>query len=716
MRGLASILLLMSVLVVTPNLASGEGTRLKGPKGVDYGEQGRSFGPVKESDTLWRIAVKIRPDNSVSIYQVMQALYEKNPDSFLDKNINHIRDGAYLKIPSLAEIRSIEPELARQKSDKDDAMWEKKKNGTLDSSTINLVEKKMTQARQSDVEDAKQEIKKELDELKQDQSVRLVDLQKKFKESVDNVETILAENNKLKSQLENISSELDGVKEQLGNDSLIQQQLREMLSMQNELLAQQKAEMLEKEAGFSWSKFISDPLTWIFLGSVPAIMMLVGGYLYIRNRKAAAQEPENIFDTPKPAVAPAPPPPPFETDSPDLMSMDDSLADDTLDDLLNDSIQLDDVHDNDDMLPEPDDILYEEDEPELDLDDFEGDSLLNQDELDGLLSDDLIFDDGSDELDDLVPDLESDAIDPNNILNEDDIDALLQQDFDSDDDLLPETDIEIDIPEELEPDDNVVDDVDIDGIMDELSASNTPVKDDDIDSLLEGNQQDDSDDLTSDLDDIDDLLNSVQADEALDNADIDDLLDSQPMTEQAIDDLLASDDDTLLDNDLPTSDADELGDDFDDIDSLLDAVNDTEKNKPSSVPSVDLSNDDLDDIDSILDAIDEAPSTEPDIEINIDGDNETNDLTDDLDSLLDTANDELDDILDSTDEASSVSSDIEINIDSNNEVNGITDDFEDLDSLLDTTNDALVDDLDDLDGLLDGNNDLIADPELTDIV
>ena len=158
MRGLSSILLLMSVLLM-PLSSADEGTRLKGPKGVDYGEQGRAYGPVKSSDTLWRIAVKVRPDNSVTIYQVMQALYEKNPDSFLDKNINHIRDGAYLKIPSMREIRSIEPELARQKSDQDDELWEKKKSGTLDSNEINLVEKKVTQARQSDVEEAKLEIK-----------------------------------------------------------------------------------------------------------------------------------------------------------------------------------------------------------------------------------------------------------------------------------------------------------------------------------------------------------------------------------------------------------------------------------------------------------------------------------------------------------------------------------------------------------------------------
>ena len=76
MRSLASIFLLVSILFSVSILA--EGTRLKGPKNVDYGKQGRSIGPVKQTDTLWRIAMKVRPDNSISIYQVMRALYEKN--------------------------------------------------------------------------------------------------------------------------------------------------------------------------------------------------------------------------------------------------------------------------------------------------------------------------------------------------------------------------------------------------------------------------------------------------------------------------------------------------------------------------------------------------------------------------------------------------------------------------------------------------------------
>ena len=164
MRGLAFICILAMALIAAP-VHTQDGTVLKGPKGVDLGLQGRSVGPIKSTDTLWRIAHKIRPSDSVSIYQVMQALYEKNPQAFLDNNLNHMRDGAYLKIPTLAEIRRVNPQLARQKSDQDDELWELKKSGKLDQATIDAADKRVTQARKVDVEEAREALTNELKSL-----------------------------------------------------------------------------------------------------------------------------------------------------------------------------------------------------------------------------------------------------------------------------------------------------------------------------------------------------------------------------------------------------------------------------------------------------------------------------------------------------------------------------------------------------------------------
>jgi pilus assembly protein FimV len=71
------------------------------------------------ADTLTSIAEQVRPDSSVSLQQTMLALQELNPDAFIDGNINRMRSGQVLRVPSREEIESIDPanavaEVSRQ--------------------------------------------------------------------------------------------------------------------------------------------------------------------------------------------------------------------------------------------------------------------------------------------------------------------------------------------------------------------------------------------------------------------------------------------------------------------------------------------------------------------------------------------------------------------------------------------------------------------------
>jgi pilus assembly protein FimV len=59
---------------------------------------------VKDGDTLWAIALQLRPSSSVSVQQTMLALQEANPTAFIGNNINLLRKGQVLRAPSLAEI------------------------------------------------------------------------------------------------------------------------------------------------------------------------------------------------------------------------------------------------------------------------------------------------------------------------------------------------------------------------------------------------------------------------------------------------------------------------------------------------------------------------------------------------------------------------------------------------------------------------------------
>lgn len=62
---------------------------------------------VRSNDTLWEIALRARPDSSVSVHQSMMALYRANPDAFINGNINRLRRGQVLRVPDAAEMKSL---------------------------------------------------------------------------------------------------------------------------------------------------------------------------------------------------------------------------------------------------------------------------------------------------------------------------------------------------------------------------------------------------------------------------------------------------------------------------------------------------------------------------------------------------------------------------------------------------------------------------------
>ena len=77
---------------------------------------------VDRGDTLSGIARQVRPNTELSIQQTMLALQRLNPDAFSDGNINRLYSGRVLRVPTLAEILSIDPsdaveEVTRQNQD-----------------------------------------------------------------------------------------------------------------------------------------------------------------------------------------------------------------------------------------------------------------------------------------------------------------------------------------------------------------------------------------------------------------------------------------------------------------------------------------------------------------------------------------------------------------------------------------------------------------------
>jgi len=68
---------------------------------------------VQRGDTAGRIAMANRPAN-VSLDQVLVAMLQANPSAFIDGNVNRIRAGAVVDLPSGAAAAAIDPREARQ--------------------------------------------------------------------------------------------------------------------------------------------------------------------------------------------------------------------------------------------------------------------------------------------------------------------------------------------------------------------------------------------------------------------------------------------------------------------------------------------------------------------------------------------------------------------------------------------------------------------------
>lgn len=77
---------------------------------------------VTRGDTLWSIAQEVRPDDRLTFSQTMLAIFEANPQAF-DGNINRLRAGATLRIPSADDVFRISRGIAVNEVLRQNAEW-----------------------------------------------------------------------------------------------------------------------------------------------------------------------------------------------------------------------------------------------------------------------------------------------------------------------------------------------------------------------------------------------------------------------------------------------------------------------------------------------------------------------------------------------------------------------------------------------------------------
>jgi pilus assembly protein FimV len=507
LRKIALQLFIMLNFVTAIHAADFQQVQLKGPKNATDQFSGTVYGPIESSDTLWQISQRYRQNNALSIYQVMQAIYELNPDAFEQQNINLLRDGSMLKLPSERYIARVSSQQAKQKAERDSQKLQAN-NGTTPavSSSISPNSQQQSAANTAKLDQTKEFIEQKLGAIDEAQTRQFKAIRKQFAESISSVQSILDGNKKLFERLDKVNADIDEMRGQEQQKSLQMNQMgesiEELLEKSRQDDAVKAAQMAEQD-----TSLLDNPLTLILAFTLPVLLVLAAfAYWMIKRKSLAVVKP-------------------VEDDIDDL-SLDPLAAEmDDLSDALSaelsgdsgDELDDDNLFGDDDLL---DDVLAEE--LEESLDDALEDSIEEP-----LVDDSEMFDElGDDDLDDVLEEeFEAGA----EVVEQDDLDSL----FDEDDDLLA------DIDEELSTDSS-------EGIEDDLLAE---VQDGDDNSDLENMLiEEDEQQVDAQVDDMEyeedePLLTPVAADEEQPEISIDELLDES--AEQNVENPLLDDSDDI---------------------------------------------------------------------------------------------------------------------------------------------------------------------------
>jgi len=91
------------------------------------------YGPIRRSETLWSIAERVRPDDSISMHQMMLALLRANPDAFVNGNMNLLKAGATLKVPARDEVVALSAREALAETRRQYSEWKSDSDKVADA-------------------------------------------------------------------------------------------------------------------------------------------------------------------------------------------------------------------------------------------------------------------------------------------------------------------------------------------------------------------------------------------------------------------------------------------------------------------------------------------------------------------------------------------------------------------------------------------------------
>ncbi len=593
--------------------AHAETLKITGPNGEVSSAPTRQYGPTTSADTFWSIAQKVRPNQNISVYQVMAALFDANPHAFSSNNYNSLERGMTLLVPSadvMAQVSRSEAKTRAENNDKRLPNANQRATSTtppaIPSTNNPPVANQpspqkplqiVAETKQPTATDlAKQAAAKsqpQIDEL----TVKLEDAQTKTLSLTDELaraEDMLmvkdADNTALKAKIQELTLQLSAMQEDF---QLLTEKYQGLETTHQQLVEQNnKPEVVEEPTDF-WRSISDNMMLLALVAALPLVIIFLLIFWLMRRKNNASNEAETSAEQEMEQEAFEP-----EAEVDDIENLaihldEDEASTDSIDDLLDlettatEELSLDESPDADMYITE-DDQTTEEEAEGTSLDDLWAEAMEEQEEdLQPLEADE-------DDLDSLLEGLDSPvesedtAAEQETASDTDDLDSLLagfdepepdsaasldsssESNIDATEDSNPQNDIDslladFDLPEET-------DSSDIQSL-----ESDTPAADpqDDIDSLLAGFDipaETDSEVLTTEDEPAAPEL-AAQVTEAL-ATDTQDDIDSL-LADFDLPDEISTDADLALEAEIETESASEQAEttsDEDDLDALLASI------------------------------------------------------------------------------------------------------------------------------------------------
>jgi len=99
------------------------------------------YGITKKNDNLWQIAEKLRAgSSSATVYQIMMALLQSNPDAFIDNNVHRLKVGHVLRVEDKELLSQVSRTQAVQMYQEQTEQWQNLRQDFADNVDTQPVE------------------------------------------------------------------------------------------------------------------------------------------------------------------------------------------------------------------------------------------------------------------------------------------------------------------------------------------------------------------------------------------------------------------------------------------------------------------------------------------------------------------------------------------------------------------------------------------------